>query len=401
MEGDTTSSELVAFNPSGSLDYDFNAGSSEEVESPEEVVEEPEIEEPASGGFSTGKLSVDMSWLTRTEMVIAGMDPMISYTETTILSVDKDQAYSYRMRGLDASGNETFSQELEIKAEDLAGGDSSVESPEYEEVELEVSGQTFRCYYMEVAGTRTWVAIDYPGLTVRMEGDTTSSELVAFNPSGSLDYDFSAGSSEELESPEEVVEGTEQNEHIRASKEGPEGYFSEDFENPNHDWSWLPEGVELENGAIAVDPSRGFFMENSQDKGKIALDLERLTRSEGTEYEEYDQIYEIYFHWQDADNYYKLQIRSDGMYRVGKRKGGVWSVLKATKEGDYLPIDGWDQNASKDNIKVLLNDNRFTFYCNGKLLSSAYDPDPFAGGGIGIYTGGKMAIAIDSLSFEP
>jgi hypothetical protein len=43
---------------------------------------------------------------------------------------------------------------------------------------IKVEAGEFECYFVEVAGTKSWSSIKFPGLLVKMEGANTSMELV-------------------------------------------------------------------------------------------------------------------------------------------------------------------------------------------------------------------------------
>ncbi|MGE0432847.1 MAG: hypothetical protein AB7K09_06695 [Planctomycetota bacterium] len=61
------------------------------------------------------------------------------------------------------------------------GGEMPKNMPEVKEESVTVKAGTFNCIKMEMAGTTTWSSKEFPGLTVKMEGNGAKSELIEFS----------------------------------------------------------------------------------------------------------------------------------------------------------------------------------------------------------------------------
>jgi len=131
------------------------------------------------------------TWMHKTTTTIQGMDPMVTYMKWEITDVNEDSA-TYRMYILDkdkkpmAGMEEGTENKLAFPKEMPEGNPSPDGGPkELGEETLEAAGRNWVCKVWEQAsGGQTfkyWMSVEYPGLIIKMEGDTFAQELVEFS----------------------------------------------------------------------------------------------------------------------------------------------------------------------------------------------------------------------------
>jgi len=123
-------------------------------------------------------------WKHKSVTKMEGMDDMVSFMAYEITKVADDHAMQ-KMTMLDKDGNamagmDPTETKIEFKTPE-ATGDAPADAPKPTEEEVEVAAGKFNCMVTEAAGNKTWTSKDFPGLLVKMEGGTTSMELVEFD----------------------------------------------------------------------------------------------------------------------------------------------------------------------------------------------------------------------------
>lgn len=121
-------------------------------------------------------------WTAKTTTKLEGMDDIISYFKAEVIKVGANSAtVSYTvldkdrkpMAGLPA--NET---EIEFReAEDDWGDRPEVKTTEET---IKVEAGEFECTVTEVSGTKSWMSKKYPGLLVKMESGSMTTELIEY-----------------------------------------------------------------------------------------------------------------------------------------------------------------------------------------------------------------------------
>lgn len=133
-----------------------------------------------------GKLKKGTKWTVKSTMIIQGMDPMITYTKTEISDFKEGEYYETTTWMLDKDKNvmagmpaEGTKYKMEYKEPAKADGEAKKVDPPKEET-IEAAGKKFVCYVFDNAGTKSWSAKEYPGLTVKMESATMNMALEEF-----------------------------------------------------------------------------------------------------------------------------------------------------------------------------------------------------------------------------
>jgi len=86
------------------------------------------------------------------------------------------------------------------------------------------------------------------------------------------------------------------------------------------------------------------------------------------------------FGYQDSDNFYYFSIRTDGYYRLRLLSNGSWQTLVA-----WTVAPGFDGQGT-NHMKVVTQEDRFTFFLNGILVGQFAETD-FRGGQIAVCAG--------------
>lgn len=121
------------------------------------------------------------SWLLKNEMEVAG-NKMVTFTKTEVTKVADDHAMIKTTSLKEDKTEQAPGTETKIEFATAEATDTSGEAaPEPTKETVKVEAGEFECYVTENAGTKVWSSVEYPGLTVKMEGATMKSELVEFN----------------------------------------------------------------------------------------------------------------------------------------------------------------------------------------------------------------------------
>jgi tRNA A-37 threonylcarbamoyl transferase component Bud32 len=91
--------------------------------------------------------------------------------------------------------------------------------------------------------------------------------------------------------------------------------------------------------------------------------------------------YGIVFRKEDSDNFYRLQIRVDGSYRVSKDEQKKWSTLI-----DWTPSSAINKGQVGNRLAVAAKGDQFDFYANDTHLAALED-STFSEGGVGYFGG--------------
>ncbi|MHC4840661.1 MAG: hypothetical protein ACYTDT_06795 [Planctomycetota bacterium] len=123
-------------------------------------------------------------WKHKSVTSIEGMDDMISFMEYEIIEVTEKHAVQ-KMTMTDKNG-EPFAgvkpteTTIKFKIPESVEDDDEIEAPEMESETIKVEAGEFECHVTDLGGTKVWSSIKFPGLLVKMEGESNSMELVEF-----------------------------------------------------------------------------------------------------------------------------------------------------------------------------------------------------------------------------
>ncbi len=158
--------------------------------------------------------------------------------------------------------------------------------------------------------------------------------------------------------------------------------YSEDFSDTSSGWDIADEGdyaVGYQNGRYEMELRLdNYFVwsiagENFQD-AYITVEAEPMVLTgEGD--------YGVVCRYQDADNYYALEVSEDGFFTIWKRVAGEFIPLVDWEESDILPLDG-----SMVTIQAACVGNSLGLAADGVLLAEVQD-NTFSEGDVGLIAG--------------
>jgi hypothetical protein len=131
-----------------------------------------------------------------------------------------------------------------------------------------------------------------------------------------------------------------------------------------------------------------------QTFGDFALEVDTWQRSGPAE-----SSYGVLFRMQDAGQFYRFEITSNGLYMVERRNSdGTWTRLVR----DWTPSTAINQGLNVANrLKIIAAGPNLTFYANDILLTQVTDSG-YSGGAIaldaGTFGGGNLQVSFDNLS---
>ena len=162
----------------------------EPKETPKETPKDTPKETPADKGEVNREafalyLKEGRSWTIKNITKIEGMDPMVSYTLTTVVKVGDDYAeIETSMLDKDKKpmmGMPATKTKLEFRVPKSTGAQpKDVPKVETKTETIKVEAGEFECLMVEVSGTKSWSSKKFAGLLVKMESATTTCELVEF-----------------------------------------------------------------------------------------------------------------------------------------------------------------------------------------------------------------------------
>lgn len=124
-------------------------------------------------------------WTLKSTTKMEGMDPMVSYMEYEIVDVT-DKSAKQKMTMLDKekkpmAGMQPTETEIKFETPKVEAPKCGAKAPEMKKEKIKVEAGEFECYFMEVAGTKSWSSVEYPGLPVKSEGASNTMELISFD----------------------------------------------------------------------------------------------------------------------------------------------------------------------------------------------------------------------------
>jgi len=165
---------------------------------------------------------------------------------------------------------------------------------------------------------------------------------------------------------------------IEALPDAGEELFFDEFSDPESGWS-TPSGedysVYYEQGRLVVDVDVADTLVWSvldQEYADVHVQVETI-RLGGP----YDNAFGIMLRAQDADNFYLMEISSDGFYRIGLYENDEWISLVDWTKTDLINLGGVNLMAAEAHA------NRFTLFINGVQADQVYD-DTFSSGLLGL-----------------
>jgi S1-C subfamily serine protease len=165
---------------------------------------------------------------------------------------------------------------------------------------------------------------------------------------------------------------------VEALPDAGQALFSDDFSDPESGWS-TPGGpahsVYYEKGQLVIDVN----VENTlvwsvleQEYADVDFQVE-TTRLGGP----YDNAFGIMLRAQDVDNFYLVEISSDGFYRMGLFENDEWTSLVDWTKTDLIDPGG------KNSMAAEAHADRITLFINGVQADQVYD-DTFSSGLVGL-----------------
>ncbi|MFA6372929.1 MAG: hypothetical protein WCW68_09915 [Methanothrix sp.] len=106
-----------------------------------------------------------------------------------------------------------------------------------------------------------------------------------------------------------------------------------------------------------------------------------------------DNVYGAIIRKVDWNNYYNFLISGDGYYQIAIRENGKWSPAS------WKRSDAINMGNATNLIRVICNDDAFSFYVNDVLLEE-YKDSSFSSGNIGLTAGTNYAIGSAKVSFD-
>jgi hypothetical protein len=154
--------------------------------------------------------------------------------------------------------------------------------------------------------------------------------------------------------------------------------YEEDFSSPGTEWE-ISESEEaryrIDGGAYSIDILKANWIAWNMiglDLADFEIEFE-VALVEGDPYNDAGLL----FRFQDADNYYEVDINGEGSFAVGKEVNDEWTqILDWTSDPSINPF------GRVNRVRLVAEGDQFTLYINDEFLAHFVD-DSFASGGIG------------------
>ncbi|MGD0611070.1 MAG: hypothetical protein ABSB41_06105 [Anaerolineales bacterium] len=160
--------------------------------------------------------------------------------------------------------------------------------------------------------------------------------------------------------------------------------FHDDFSDPSSGWDhsstqngtadYTNGGYEIHITATSLykwaNPGKGF-----QNDVHLEVDATKLGGPD-------NNAFGVICRYQDSDNFYKFYISSDGYAGVIKEQSGNPTVISSA-DGKLQPVNGINQGALTNHIRVDCVGDTLTLYANGTQVATATDSS-FQGGDVGL-----------------
>jgi hypothetical protein len=155
--------------------------------------------------------------------------------------------------------------------------------------------------------------------------------------------------------------------------------YRDDFSDPNSGWQTLSDV----SADVRYDAGRLRFVIKQENltqwsvPGKAfdngALEVDAQPAGGPT-----DNGFGVLFRFKDRKNFYHFEISSDGYWRAGLMKDGVWENWE-----DWATHPAIKTGTESNRIKVVMQDDQFTFLVNGQQIAQKQDAS-FSSGDIGL-----------------
>lgn len=155
--------------------------------------------------------------------------------------------------------------------------------------------------------------------------------------------------------------------------------YKDDFVNPNSGWQTLSDtsaDVKYDNGALHFVIKQENLSQWSA-AGKTfqdaAFEVDAQANGGPT-----DNGFGVIFRVQDRKNFYHFEISSDGYWRAGMMKDGVW-----TNWDDWALNSAIKTSNAVNHLKIIMIGDKFQYYVNDQLILQR-EEKTFATGDIGL-----------------
>jgi tRNA A-37 threonylcarbamoyl transferase component Bud32 len=173
-----------------------------------------------------------------------------------------------------------------------------------------------------------------------------------------------------------LVPTTDSEGDVRLTRGAP--WYEEDFSAPDAEWE-ISESAEasyrVDGEAYSIEVTKEHWIawhtigQELQDF-EIELDVSLVEGDPANDAG-------LLFRFQDADNYYEVDIDGEGRFAVGKEVNNEWTQLvEWTYDPDIHPF------GQANRVRLVAQGNQFTLYVNNEF-STYFEDDSFASGGIG------------------
>jgi hypothetical protein len=166
----------------------------------------------------------------------------------------------------------------------------------------------------------------------------------------------------------------------------PDVLYSDDFSDSSSGWD-VRDG---DNSVVGYTGSGKYFITVKTDKyaawgvpGKLFTDVSIEVNASVASGDQ-DTEYGIIFRYQDAENFYILQLAADGSVAIRKMESGSFSVISGN--GKWTSSDAVNQGVAGNTLKAVCDGNTLTLYVNDTQVAEATD-DLFASGDVGLFAG--------------
>jgi len=154
--------------------------------------------------------------------------------------------------------------------------------------------------------------------------------------------------------------------------------YVEDFSSPGTEWE-ISENEEaryrIDGGAYSIEVIKANWIAWNligQELADFEVEFE-VALVEGDRYNDAGLL----FRFQDADNYYEIDINGEGSFAIGKEVNDEWvQIVEWTSDPSIQPF------GQVNRVRLVAEGTQFTLYVNDEYLAYFAD-DSFGSGGIG------------------
>ncbi|HLF26593.1 MAG TPA: tetratricopeptide repeat protein [Anaerolineae bacterium] len=174
--------------------------------------------------------------------------------------------------------------------------------------------------------------------------------------------------------------------------------LQEDFADPSSGWARTTETdytTDYADGVYrisVIEPDLTVWSQAGRDFDDVRIEVD-ATKLNGPD----NNTLGVICRYQDGDNFYLLEISSDGYYAIAKRQAGTWSFVGSD---DWRTSDVIQQRSTTNHLQADCIGETLALYVNGELLAEAQDAD-FTSGDVGLLAGtfdvGGVEVVFDDL----